>query len=396
MNEANKNEVDLLLRSLARGRKNAAVQSGLASGAERAVTSDHLDADELNSYAEGVVPDPARVRYTEHLADCAVCRSLVVGLTQAAGAPSRHEVTEQKNEPSLWQKLAVLLSPSVLRYAVPALVLTIVIGIGLFALRQQRESAFVAENRPQSVQPVQADRGSALNPASEPSATVQTAAGARTAEATSEDESNIKDKKLPAGQTLPDSSSSLAKAAQARGLKDAEEAGVGTGAGEALELRPGPVAQPKAAAPPPPLEAEKSANYALDRPAKREDKERSRDEFRTQSDDVHGPNRGRNNAPMSTTQRSVGGLMTERGPSAMNRNSKNNAVETRDVLGKRFTRSGAVWVDTDYASQATTKLSRGSEQFRALVADEPGIRTLAERLDGAIIVVWKGRAYRIQ
>ena len=395
MNEANKNEVDLLLRSLVRGRKNAALQSGLSSaGDERAVASDHLDADELNSYAEGVVPDPARVRYTEHLADCAICRSLVVGLTQAAGAVSRHEVAEQKNESSLWQKLAVLLSPSVLRYAVPALVLTTVIGIGLFALRQQRESALVAENRPQNVQPLLEERDSALKPASEPSPTDQTAAG--TAEATSEEKSKIQDKNLQAGQKLPDSSSSLAKAAPARGLKDAEEAGVGTGAGEALDLRAGPVAQPKAAAPPSPLEAEKSANYALDGPAKREDKERARDEFRNQSDDVHGPNRGRNNAPLSTTQRSVGGLTSERGPRVMNNNIRNNEVETRNVLGKRFTRNGAVWVDTDYASQATIKLSRGSEQFRALVADEPGIRTIAERLDGAIIVVWKGRAYRIQ
>jgi hypothetical protein len=395
MNEANKNEVDLLLRSLARGRKNAALQSGLASGDETAVVSDHLDADELNSYAEGVVPDPARVRYTEHLADCAICRSLVVGLTQAAGATRRHEVAEQKNESSLWQQLAALLSPSVLRYAVPVLVLTIVIGIGLFALRQKRENAFVAENRSQNDQPALSDSGAVLNPASEPSATVQTAAAART-EDTSEDQSKMKDKKLQAGQTLSDSDSSLAKAAPAKAFKDAEEAGAGTGAGEVAGMRPG-AAQPRAAEPPPALEAEKSANYATDGPAKREDKERSRDEYRNQSDDVHGPNRGRNNAPMSTTQRAVGGLTSERGPRAMNNNNiRNNEVETRDVLGKRFTRNGSVWVDTDYASQATTKISRGSEQYRALVADEPGIRTIAERLDGAIIVVWRGRAYRIQ
>jgi hypothetical protein len=396
MNEANKNEVDLLLRSLARGRKNAVLQSGLASGDETAVVSDHLDADELNSYAEGVVPDPARVRYTEHLADCAICRSLVVGLTQAAGATSRHEVAGEKNESSLWQKLAALLSPSVLRYAVPVLVLTIVIGIGLFALRQQSEKAFVAENRPQNDQPALSDSGAVLNPASEPSATVQTGTAARTAEGTAEDKSKMQDKKLQVGQTLPDSDSSLAKAAPAKVFKDPEEAGAGTGGGEVAGLRQGS-AQPKAAEPPPPLEAEKSANFVLDAPAKREDKERSRDEYRNQSDDVHGPNRGRNNAPMSTTQRAVGGLTSERGPRAMNNsNIRNNEVETRDVLGKRFTRYGSVWVDTDYASQATIKISRGSEQYRALVADEPGIRTIAERLDGAIIVVWRGRAYRIQ
>jgi len=139
----------------------------------------------------------------------------------------------------------------------------------------------------------------------------------------------------------------------------------------------------------------RTSQSVLDRAEKREDYDRSRDEFRNKDDDIHGPNRARNSAPMSTTQRSVGGLINERGPSAMNKN-KSNDLETRSVLGKRFTRPGSVWIDTDYDSQATIKLSRGSEQFRALVADEPGIRTIAERLDGAIIVVWKGRAYRIQ
>jgi hypothetical protein len=31
-----------------------------------------------------------------------------------------------------------------------------------------------------------------------------------------------------------------------------------------------------------------------------------------------------------------------------------------------------------------------------LIADEPTIKTIADRLGGEIIVVWKGRAYRIQ
>jgi hypothetical protein len=41
-------------------------------------------------------------------------------------------------------------------------------------------------------------------------------------------------------------------------------------------------------------------------------------------------------------------------------------------------------------------MARGSEQFRALVADEPEIKKIAEQLDGEVIVVWKGRAYRIR
>src|SRR5882762_4989481 len=98
MKQANNNEVDLLLRSLARGRGEAALQKLLRSEDENTAPSDHLDADELNSYAEGVVPAPARARYTEHLADCDRCRGIVVGLTQAAGIGTRSEALEQKGE----------------------------------------------------------------------------------------------------------------------------------------------------------------------------------------------------------------------------------------------------------------------------------------------------------
>jgi hypothetical protein len=41
-----------------------------------------------------------------------------------------------------------------------------------------------------------------------------------------------------------------------------------------------------------------------------------------------------------------------------------------------------------------TNVARGSEQYRALVADEPGLRAIAERLGGEVIVSWKTRAYR--
>jgi len=67
------------------------------------------------------------------------------------------------------------------------------------------------------------------------------------------------------------------------------------------------------------------------------------------------------------------------------------------VAGRRFRREGDVWVDTAYdQSQATVNVTRGSEQFRALVADEPEIGRIAAQLGGEIIVVWKSRAYRIR
>jgi hypothetical protein len=70
---------------------------------------------------------------------------------------------------------------------------------------------------------------------------------------------------------------------------------------------------------------------------------------------------------------------------------------TRRVGGRTFQRQGDAWVDTAYSStSATTNVARGSEQYRALVADEPELRQIAEQLSGEVIVVWKGRAYRIR
>jgi Putative zinc-finger len=70
---------------------------------------------------------------------------------------------------------------------------------------------------------------------------------------------------------------------------------------------------------------------------------------------------------------------------------------TRTVAGRRFRRQGDAWIDTGYSpSRATVQIRRGSEQYRALVADEPEIGRIAGALPGEVVVVWKGRAYRIR
>ena len=74
MKQSENNEMDLLLRGLAR-------RAGSGSDAREDISAMHLDADELNSYAERALPAAARARYTSHLADCVSCRKLVAELT---------------------------------------------------------------------------------------------------------------------------------------------------------------------------------------------------------------------------------------------------------------------------------------------------------------------------
>lgn len=390
MKQANHNEVDLLLRSLARGRERAAWPK---SGDADQVASGHLDADELNSYAEGLAPAPARARYIEHLADCDTCRGIVVGLTQAAGAANRFEVPERKGGANFWQKLSALFSPPVLRYAVPVLLLTAVIGIGLLALKQQQGTRFDARNEPELArQPsAQGDTGAVLHPTPESAGKASSGAGSGTGSESTKEKSILRGEKIQAGQEPPVSESSVAKAAVP---KDSEQT---VDRGSVAESRPYAL-EPKATAAPPPasvMDAEKSTELAKEGPAKREDQARDQDEaFRTESDDVQGPNRSRNNTAQSASRSA--GVMGGRGPSGVDK-KKAAEVETRTVMGRHFTRDGGAWVDTAYeSSRATVRVTRGSDRFSALVADEPGIRTIADQLDGVVIVVWKGRAYRIQ
>jgi cytoskeletal protein RodZ len=404
MKQANNNEVDLLLRSLARRRGAPGLQSESSSGDGNPAGSAHLDADELNSYAEGVVPIPARARYTEHLADCDICRGMVISLRQAAGIAARSKAPEQKDGLGLWQKLAALFSPVVLRYAVPALVLTAVIGIGLLAMWQQRgRPEFLARNQPadESASTSQLKQTEATTSQSPSEAPATAQKSDSTAALDSHKEENIlRDEKTRAAQGAGTGTGELAaNAPVAKGSGQAGET-------SKLELRPGYAPEPKAAAPPPAAslgEANESTRLAKEQPAKREDQERRRMESRDAPTDEHGPNRSAAPRPTGAllNNRQLDGLSAGSGPNIQSKKNKAGDkagdVETRTVSGRRFAREGNAWVDTAYDSSRTPiKVARGSEQFRALVADEPELRAIAEHLNGVVIVVWKNRVYRIQ
>ncbi len=387
MKQTNNNEVDVLLRSFARraGRPSAQPDSGDG----RAM--DHLDADELNSYAEGVVPTAARSRYTEHLVDCDACRGMVVSLSQSAGAAGAFTISEVPAESNFWLKLSAFFSPAVLRYAVPALVLTLVIGIGLFALRPQGERTFIAQNKTSEVAKseetaTKMNQGQIANTEAPPSGL------SASSSPTSVDSrrTQVDQEKKAAEAPVATGASNIAKAPIA---KD------GVDVGEISELRATqPYAMEPKAAPPPATvlsDADKAAGAAQAAPEKREDQQRSRDAFKMQREEEHGPSRSQTNAP------SVGGragaLMSNRGPSDPSKNKAFGNVESRTVSGRRFIRENNAWVDTEYdSSRSTIRVTRSSDQFRALVADEPGIRAISEQLSGVVIVVWKNRAYRIQ
>jgi hypothetical protein len=387
------NDIDLLLRQLSR-------RNG---GPVSEIDEQHLDADELNSYVENALPQAARARYTAHLADCSSCRKLVVELGAAAG-PVAVQKSETVLAPSGWKSfLASLFSPIVLRYAVPAVGLMLIAVIGVVVmLRQGTGRSSVAQlndspaSTPQAAQPESSTSGLSK---------VDGDLAAKTEES----------KRQPAAAAAKEDA--IAKAAP---VANAPAPVVANQPADAV----GAVA---AEAPPPPkvLQYDDSVTRTEVQKEKKQEArqpEAVRDE-RAREADKNAPPKNENETvtvtPGTTTRRDIAtrraqtdagragagvGVVTAQRPAkatssedAKEAKDAEGDAEVRSVAGRRFRKSARVWIDTAYdSSKPITTVARGSEQYRALVADEPSIRRIADELDGEIVVVWKGRTYRIR
>jgi len=405
MKRESENEMDLLLRNLGRLKDTSRPEGEEADA--------HLDPDELNAYAENALPAAAHARYTEHLADCSRCRALVSQLSLASG------VVIEENVPSTVPKtsgimafLSRLFSPMVMRYAVPAMGLIIVASIGFLVFRQSNNERFaissstgpVAQREQEqpgsagyldksSNEPL-ANRTPSQEVAQNKSGETTRGAAAKAQPAAPADDSRAGSKDAKSDQPVTATDSIAETPARVAGKVDVA------------------AATPK---PPPPTTVQtEPIRKTVQAPA--------------ESVEVAKTNEKEAKAPAKAAEPMTGGFAVARGPAKAknetasraqaeagrdeeakkrSREDKDEAAkqrelqdknepDTKTVAGRRFRKEGSVWIDVAYNSQATTNVARGSEQYRALVADEPGIKTIADQLGGEVIVVWKGRAYKIR
>jgi hypothetical protein len=403
MKQESNNAIDLMLRKL--GRSGSRLQPNAGNGGAESGDA-HLDADELSAYAENALPPTTRARYTEHLADCVRCRQIVSQLSQVAGL-----VVDEapKTAPSSGLKafLASLFSPIVLRYAVPALGLLVVASIGFLALRSTgsmelaQRGVTTLDKAPATA--TSGDTGAAAPTApsvnttkAQPHGVIAPAEGDKTAGAKSPEQEKPADETRRQENDQPHEKA----ATSTDQVATAPPAGSPTETVTvAAAAKPSAVADQKqttSEAAPNKIQAQapqtRTAPSANDEPStRRPAKEPAVDVFRM--------NEG--SALKKGKRDSAAAKENARADDAEEKRERNLAdkdqTETISVAGRRFRKSGSVWIDVAYnSSQGTTNVTRGSEQYRALIADEPGIRTIAEQLKGEVIVVWKGRAYRIR
>ena len=399
--------------------------------------AEHLDADELNAFAERSAPAAARSRYVSHLADCDDCRNLATQLSIATGATaSAGAGAIESASGSFWQKLTSFFAPPMLRYGAFAAVLVVAAGITFVALRNQRNSA--PRSAPLLAQNEQANATQASAVKQDDYAAHETRQKVPTFASPSSANPQ------PAATPNFDLKKGESKAAETTAVppKPAKESGLVTDqpvlAGKRAAA-PAGVEQQPSFAPAPPGEAgrvqtqsredrEAQGGFKASGPRKSEP---SSDKLKDTDRSVGGiwqtraaegdDNRARNDQAMnqqSTNQqtqqsqnrildsnaeaprvanraRDEEGTGTARKPATgAVRNESEKAPETRSAGGHKFRRQGNAWVDSKFkSSMSITNVTRGSDAFRAL---DPAVRSMAEQLGGEVIVVSKGKAYRIR
>ena len=407
---SNDAQIDVLLRRYAGQSKSASA-------------TEHLDADELNAFAEGSLPEAARSRYVSHLADCDDCRRVVSQLAITSGAVVAAEANRAADSPgySWWKRLSGFFSPLTLRYAAFAVVLITVVGVVFLVTRRPRESTLIAQNEPAKQTQVEAVKatdaappgGSNQNGAVKPDQSITNPQGAATPMVSKPEE--FKGGQIPAPPPKPEQETSETTSPALAAKKAAE---------------PVITQSSPSYAPPPPAETERAGALSRERdvatgPRKSEppsDKLKTMDRSRAgeMSKDVRAAD-DRNRAAVdqpSTILRSGADEKAAPGREANTRSKDSNAKEgrgqaaatqsagagsrtaseeapqTRSAGGRKFRRQGNAWVDAKFKSSMTVKsISRGSSEFEAL---DSGLRSIAQQLGGEVIVVWKNKAYLIK
>lgn len=438
MKSSDSTEMDRLLRRYAwrRGETlRAAHDAGGDDDATRTMpaSGSHLDADEMNAYAENALPEAARSRYFAHLADCATCRKLVTELALAAAVSNEGKARVAALDikpPTSWRTwLAAIFSAPALRYGVPALGLfAVLVVVAIVAMRSQRESASVAQNKDEA-----GYSSRNIAPVSQ-TATANTTASSADQNHTNSNVATFADEQ---GQAQPNvaatpaspkngpveedapvvSQEQVAKSPTAQTDDAKNKAGEFGTAGKREQT------EVAADGPPPPRESPILAAPAATDQQTRDKRGEPKNAAVAGKDDDELAVSGRaaggaivNNKQASEDRNDVGQTASttaertsqnqaRRRPSVVAKSAplgaateaerKESSPDTRSAGGHQFQRQGNAWVDTAYnPSRSTTNIRRGSEQYRALIADEPGLRSIVEQFSGELIVVWKSRPYR--
>jgi hypothetical protein len=367
-------EIDAILR---RARAGEVATSGSA----------HLDADEISAFAENAVSETARGRYTSHLADCTRCRKILSNTillnseaeTETASSVVSAAVVETKTP---WYRKFFVFPQ--LAYTMGGLVLLFSGFFGYLILKNlpaaDRAVSYSTENRAVAEKPA-------------PQAASNAASNSNTTSTTTTNSSST---------AIPSAPSNASSSANSTPLSAANTTTAATPAADEKALAPelnSPVAVPEATplskakpqdnpfivdgselsktknSPAPPS----AAGTATTQNRAKEEKQKKDTDDTALADNEKAEEEAsqQKSAPLPKSARKL--------PS--------KAGETRSVGGKTFNNVGGIWFDSAYGKQKQKSVRRGTEEYLRL---DSGLRSIADNLGGTVVIVWGGKAYRVQ
>ena len=380
-------EIDSLLRKADRG--------VLVGDKPDGKLKDHLDADELAAFAENAMPEKVRALHMEHLADCGRCRGVLSGLIMlnAEAEPESSAVAAPPVSVAVepWYR-KLLLYPN-LAYVMGGLVLMFG-GLLTFSLLQNSggiDAVVVSQ-----VSESEAGRGP-MAPESAMDSTANISANTMSS-------TNFNSSSPDARVVTSNTASNSAIASPPKSLEQRREE-VASGKTTASEITADGVdskSREVAAPPPAPASAPKDAELAMSPGAlakEADDKNEAKKRAAVGNEKADLSINSRQMQDLPRTQ-AGGPLKAKPGPSRdAQQNFPNRANNTFEMNEERkvglrgFQRKNNVWYDNSYRGQTTKNVRRGTDEYKDL---DSGLRAIAESLGGVVVVVWEGKAYRIQ
>ncbi|MCB1022885.1 MAG: hypothetical protein KDB79_00745, partial [Acidobacteria bacterium] len=361
----------------------------------------HLDADEISIFAENALNEAAKPRVIKHLADCDRCRTILsntIVLNSEAGedsAPVAVPGGENLAASSIdipWYKK--LFATRNLAFGLGALVVIFAGMFGFLAVQRSLNSgtmdmAKVSEDSANTAAP-SADAGSIPDSAASNSNT------ATESNTESLGESNTGSN---TAESIENKGKPLSTPASPDSAIDKEETTTGY-SGRQTPGKLGPVSATKDAPENRRGNAE-SADRARDEKSKVSDQDQAADDS-SETNVVasrSAPPPPPKPAPVAAAEKPSAKMA---GQAAKKREERPQAeaapsgeikeAGSRIVGGKKFTLKDRVWYDSKYSGQKTTNIRRKTEDYKKL---DSGLRSIADKFSGTVVVVWKSAAYRI-
>jgi hypothetical protein len=365
----------------------------------------HLDAETIAAFAENALPSKSRTIYTRHLAACDPCRMTLAGLISLNAEAESAMAAAAAPVPAVsipWYR-KLFLAPN-LAYVMGGLVLVFGGLFGLIVLQRSYSGDTAtlskAEEAPATQNaPARAEGANSLYSSNANSNAATNASGEIPRSVGVADQPTAESNSAVA-QTQPMITSSDTAAAPPPPAKDLSV--------DALDRDKAAAGQPAPKEAPKREEDERQKNEAKLAATEQESRKQDANQvniFRSQQNnqmtpgsglkvvgpsrnDIQRDNRAYDDRTLDDKAKSI--KKAEKPAPTM---SEGYATSTRSIGGKTFQLRQGAWYDSSYSGQKTKNVRRSSDDYKKL---DGGLRSIADTLGGTVVVVWNGKAYRIQ